>query len=59
MNAVVTFVKDSWAELKQSSWLSVPEMIASTWIVVILVILTSAFLFVVDKILSVLIGALL
>ena len=51
MNSVITFIKEAWAELKQVAWLTVPQMIASTWVVVILVILVAVYIFFVDRIL--------
>ena len=52
MSNVVAFVKDAWAELKQVSWLTVPPMIASTWLVVVLCAFMAAFVFSVDTVLS-------
>lgn len=48
MNNIVTFVKESWAELKQVSWLTRPQMIASTLMVIILSAVMAAFVSVVD-----------
>ena len=58
MEKFVSFVKEAWAELKQVSWLTVPQMIASTWLVILLVILVSLYVGGVDLILSRLIGVL-
>jgi preprotein translocase SecE subunit len=58
MNNIINFVKEAWAELKQVSWLSVPHMIASTWMVLILVILVSLYVSGVDFVLSRVIGVL-
>jgi preprotein translocase SecE subunit len=52
MNNLVSFVKESWAELKQVSWLTPPQMIASTWLVIILSALMALYVGVVDYILS-------
>jgi len=51
-----TFVKEAWAELKQVAWLTVPQMIASTWIVIILVIFVAIYISGVDFILSRIVG---
>ena len=58
MNKVITFIKEAWAELKQVAWLTVPQMIASTWIVVILVIVIALYIGGVDFILSRVLGVL-
>lgn len=58
MKSIVLFIKESWAELKQVSWLTVPQVIASTWIVVILVIVMAAYLGAVDFVISRILGAL-
>jgi preprotein translocase SecE subunit len=58
MNQIIAFVKEAWAELKQVAWLTVPQMIASTWMVIILVILVAIFVSGVDFVLSRLVGVL-
>lgn len=58
MNTIITFVKEAWTELKQVSWLTTPQMIASTWLVVLLVIVMSIYVGGIDFILSRLIGVL-
>ena len=52
MNNLVIFVKESWAELKQVSWLTAPQMIASTWLVIILSALMAVFVGSIDFVLS-------
>jgi preprotein translocase subunit SecE len=52
MNNIIGFFRDSWAELKQVAWLTVPQMIASTWMVIILVILMAIFVGAVDFLLA-------
>jgi preprotein translocase SecE subunit len=54
VNKLVGFFKDSWLELKQVSWLTVPQMIASTWLCVILVIVMAIFVYAIDKVLQIL-----
>ena len=54
-----SFVKEAWGELKQVAWLTVPQMIASTWIVIILVIIVALYISGVDFILKHVIGVLL
>lgn len=50
------FFKDSWQELKLSTWLTRAQMIASTWLVIFLVFVFSVFVFIVDKIVQFLFG---
>lgn len=52
MLKMITFVKEAWAELKQVAWLTVPQMIASTWIVIILVIVIASYIGLVDWLLT-------
>ena len=52
MNNIVIFVKESWAELKQCSWLTPPQMIASTWMVILLSAVMALFVGAVDFVLS-------
>ena len=48
MNKIVQFVKDSVAELKKSTWLSRQEVIQSTILVGIVVVLVSAYVGLID-----------
>lgn len=48
MNKIVQFVKDSVAELKKSTWLSRQEVIQSTILVGIVVVLVSAYVGIID-----------
>ncbi len=59
MQTIIGFFKDSWAELKQVAWLTVPQMIASTWMVVILVIIMAIFVGSIDFVLSRVMGVLI
>ena len=59
MQDIINFFKDSWSELKQVAWLTVPQMIASTWLVIILVIVMAIFVGSVDFVLSRVIGVLI
>jgi preprotein translocase SecE subunit len=52
----IVFLKDAWAELKQVSWLTFPQMVASTWVVVLLVIVMAAYIFFVDTVLKFIFG---
>ncbi len=52
MRKLFTFFKEAWSELKQVSWLPVPQMVASTWLVVILAIIMSVYIGAVDFVLS-------
>lgn len=58
MTKAIVFFKEAWAELRQVSWLTVPQMVASTWLVVVLVILVSGYLFCVDYVLKIVLGIL-
>ena len=46
------FFKEAWEELKKVTWLTRKQMIASTWLVVVLVILASIYISIVDFIIS-------
>jgi len=59
MNTFIIFLKEAWAELKQVSWLTVPQMVASTWLVLILVLLMAIFVGSVDFVLSRFMGVLI
>jgi len=52
MNNLVVFVKEAWAELKQVSWLTPAQMIASTWLVIVLCALMAVYIASVDFVLS-------
>ncbi len=56
MQKTITFFKEAWLELRQVAWLPVPQMVASTWLVVILVALVAAYLFCVDYVLKIVLG---
>ena len=56
MQKTITFFKEAWLELRQVSWLTVPQMVASTWLVVILVFIMAGFLFLVDYVLKFVLG---
>jgi len=55
-NKVVQFLKEVYSELKKVSWLSRKEVIATTVVVVIFVLITAGFVGVVDFILSRILG---
>ena len=48
MNKAIQFVKDSISELKKSTWLSRQEVIQSTILVGIVVVLVSAYVGIID-----------
>ena len=52
MFKLIDFFKEAWAELKQVAWLTTPQMIASTWIVVILVFVVAIYIATVDFVLN-------
>ncbi len=57
MNKAIQFVKDSVSELKKSTWLSRAEVIQSTILVGIVVVLVSAYVGLIDFGLTRLLGA--
>ncbi len=57
MKKAVQFVKDSVAELKKSTWLSRQEVIQSTILVGIVVVLVSAYVGLIDFGLTRILGA--
>ncbi|MBP5430082.1 MAG: preprotein translocase subunit SecE [Elusimicrobiaceae bacterium] len=57
MNKAIQFVKDSYGELKKSTWLSKSEVIQSTILVGIVVVLVSAYVGLIDFGLTRLLGA--
>jgi len=59
MIAPIRFFKDSWQELKQVNWLTRKQMIASTWLVILLVIVFSIYVGTVDFVISILFKKLL
>ena len=59
MGSMIQFVKDSWQELKQVTWLSRGQMIASTWLVIFLVIVFSIYVGIVDFIIALMFGKLI
>lgn len=61
MNAIpgMQFVMEAWAELKKSTWLSRKEVVGSTVLVSILVVIMAAFIAGVDFVLTVFMGGVL
>lgn len=57
MNKAIQFVKDSVSELKKSTWLSRQEVIQSTILVGIVVVLVSAYVGIIDFGLTRILGA--
>jgi preprotein translocase subunit SecE len=51
-NSVVNFVKESYIELKKVTWLNKKEVIASTLVVVILIVIMSIYIGIIDFILA-------
>ena len=52
MFSFIRFFKDSWQELKQANWLTRSQMIASTWLVILLVIVFAIYVGSVDFVIS-------
>lgn len=46
------FLGDAWEELRKVTWLSRPQMIASTWLVVLLVVVFAVYVGVIDLIVT-------
>jgi len=59
MTNFINFFRESWTELKQVAWLTVPQMIASTWMVIILVIIMAIYVGSIDFVLSRVMGLLI
>jgi len=59
MTYAINFVKESYFELRKSSWLTRKEAIGSTWAVVILVAIFSLYVAGIDFVLSILLGSIL
>jgi preprotein translocase subunit SecE len=57
MNKAIDFVKQSYGELKKSTWLSRQEVIQSTILVGIVVVLVSAYVGIIDFGLTRILGA--
>jgi preprotein translocase SecE subunit len=52
MKVLINFFKEAWGELKLVSWLTVPQMLASTWLVIALVFVMAIYIVSVDWILA-------
>jgi preprotein translocase subunit SecE len=52
LNSVFNFVKESYIELKKVTWLNKKEVIASTLVVVILIVIMSIYIGIIDFILA-------
>jgi preprotein translocase SecE subunit len=59
MNRWFQFFKEAYEELKKVSWLTRPQMIASTWLVVFLVAIFAVYVSVVDLIIARILGLLI
>ena len=59
MNAAVHFIKESYYELKKSTWLTREQAVGSTRAVVVLVVLISVYVASIDFALSIILGAIL
>lgn len=55
----VQFVKESYAELRKSTWLTRQQAVSSTIVVIVLVGLTAAYVAAIDFVLSMIMGSLL
>jgi preprotein translocase subunit SecE len=52
LNSVFNFVKESYIELKKVTWLNKKEVLASTLVVVILIVIMSIYIGIIDFILA-------
>ncbi|HOW28437.1 MAG TPA: preprotein translocase subunit SecE [Elusimicrobiota bacterium] len=50
MSELIKFFKEAYDELKRVTWLSKTEMLASTWLVILLVIVMAIYVGAVDYI---------
>ena len=57
MSAALQFIKEAYYELKKSSWLSRKDAVGSTVVVIVLVVILSFYISGVDKLLSIILGA--
>ncbi len=51
-NSIIRFVKESYIELKKVSWLSKKEVLMSSLVVIILIVIMSIYIGIIDFILS-------
>lgn len=56
MKKLIRFFEEAYLELKKVTWLGKKEMIASTWVIIILVIVMAMFISAVDFVLSRVVG---
>lgn len=56
MKKLIQFFNEAYLELKKVTWLGKKEMIASTWVIIILVIVMAMFISAIDFVLSRVIG---
>ena len=59
LSLIITFVKESYVELRKVTWLSRKEVVASTIVVIILISIVAVYVGIVDFLLSRLVGFLL
>ncbi|HRY30205.1 MAG TPA: preprotein translocase subunit SecE [Elusimicrobiota bacterium] len=59
MTDILRFFREAYDELKRVSWLSRTQMLASTWLVILLVIIFSIYVGVVDYIIARMFGLLI
>jgi preprotein translocase subunit SecE len=59
MASLWQFFKDAYEELKRVTWLSRAQMIASTWLVILLVIIFAIYVGVVDFVIARVFGLLI
>jgi preprotein translocase subunit SecE len=56
---VQAYFQETGSEMKRVSWVSLPELRESTWVVIVTVVLITIFVFVVDKVLDLVVKALI
>ena len=52
MKSIIEFIKEAYEELKRVTWLSRAQMIASTWLVIVLVIIFAIYVGIVDFVIA-------
>lgn len=59
MNGIIEFFKESYAELQRVTWLSRKEVLGSTFVIMILILIISIFVAAVDFVFIRFVGAII
>jgi preprotein translocase subunit SecE len=52
VSSLIKFFQEAYEELKKVTWLNKPQLIASTWLVILLVIIFSIYVGILDYIIA-------